>query len=93
MKNSFMSLDAARNIAAEPTSCPGLACPKPSYACDICLLSKDFIAKLVKLARAAHVGQSHQSRHDAMYDLYLAATTSRGNRALAEHRVSGRMGF
>ncbi|OGG40528.1 hypothetical protein A2118_01905 [Candidatus Kaiserbacteria bacterium GWA2_50_9] len=93
MKNG-LSLDTIRNVAAEPTRCPGYACPKPSDACDACLLSDVFIAKLIKLAGAAHVvGQSNQGRHDAQRELYMVAPMSRGSRALAEYRVFKRMGF
>ena len=90
---NFASLKVAGNIAVEPTSCPGLACLKKSEDCDTCLLSEDFIDKLVRLASMIHVAPVFQSWQDARHDLYSSAPMARGTRAFMELRAFGRMKF
>lgn len=96
---------AVRDSApAEVSECLGFTCPSKSYACDQCDIAKradeirdegeDYIPNVAFIGRAMPALASvFQSRHDAMYDLYSAASTSRGSRALIEFSFFGRMGF
>jgi len=97
MKVDLLPIGAANNIAAEPTSCPGFACPKKSDACETCGLSEDslfvvWFNELIGAVRKMYIGPHGQSRNDGLYDLQLAATMARGSRASAEC-CSGRIRF
>jgi hypothetical protein len=95
---------AVRDSApAEVSECLGFTCPSKSYTCDQCDIAKkadeigderDHISDVAFIGRATpSLVPVFQSRHDAMYDLYSAASTSRGSRALIEFSFFGRMGF
>ena len=48
-KVCLLPLEAARRVADQPTSCPGLMCPERASACDTCLLSDAYVAELESL--------------------------------------------
>lgn len=90
----FVSLKAARNVAAEPTSCPGHICPKKSEECDTCLHSEVYVAHLASLARTTAFNSDvvMQTRNDAKREVGLIASAARGVHAVAA-RISGRIRF
>jgi hypothetical protein len=60
----LVSLDNARNVVAQPTSCPGFVCPKRASACDTCPLSEEYLARLGMLAAIKSAKSGHSTIND-----------------------------